>query len=358
MTSVRVRYTLYGIMGRDYFEILGVTRDASKEELRQAYRKMALKHHPDHNPDDKVAEERFKDVAQAYSVLSDAEKRAIYERYGEAGLKGRGNGDPFVGMDDVFSQFGDIFGDFFGFGSRGRARRGEDHVVQVRITMAEAAKGIRKTLRFKTKETCPHCLGKGTAPDYTPEACSRCGGTGQVRQTNGFFTIAQTCPACGGAGRVIRERCKYCKGTGTADVKRTLEVDIPAGVSSGDALRVPFQGHDGSNGIQAGDLYVKVLIEPDPRFERQGPDLVTRIDLFVPEAVLGGKVLIPTLYGEKEIQIRAGVQPGDVISLKGYGMPVIGRHAKGNLYCTINVKIPHKLSRKEKKLYQELLDLE
>jgi len=349
-------------MGRDYFDILGVSRNVTKEELRQAYRKMALKHHPDRNPGDQAAETRFKEVAEAYAVLSDDEKREIYERYGEAGLKGRGNGDPFGGMDDIFSQFGDVFGDFFGFGGRssrgGRARRGEDQVVRVRITLAEAAQGINKKLKFRIKETCPHCMGRGTAPGYAPETCSRCGGTGQVRQTHGFFTIAQTCPVCGGAGRVIRERCEYCNGAGTAEVKRELDVDIPAGVSSGDALKVPFQGHEGSNGVQAGDLYVKVEVQPDPRFERQGADLIMRIDLSVPQAVLGGNVMISTLYGEKNINIKPGIQPGDVLTLKGYGMPVIGHRGKGNLYCTINVNVPKKLSRKEKKLYQQLLEID
>jgi len=201
-------------------------------------------------------------------------------------------------------------------------------------------------------------MGKGTAPGYTPETCTRCGGTGQVRQSHGFFTIAQTCTVCGGTGKVIREKCKKCKGSGTIEVKKELEVDIPAGIDSGNALKVPFHGHEGSNGIRAGDLYVKVFVEQDPRFDRQGPDLITHIDLPVPMAVLGGKVTVPTLYEEKEIDLKPGTQPGAVITLKGYGMPVIGRRGKGNLYCTINVKIPKKISRKAKKLYQELLNLE
>ncbi len=351
-------HTLVMPMGRDYFEILGVSRTASKEEIRQAYRKLALKYHPDRNPGNKEAEERFKEAAEAYSVLSDDEKRAIYERYGEAGLRGGSNQDPFAGMDDIFSQFSDIFGDFFGFGRSRRSRRGPDQVVRVRITLAEAASGVKKKLKYRTQETCPHCMGRGTAPGHEPETCPRCGGSGQVRQSHGFFTIAQTCPVCGGTGRVIRAKCKHCNGSGTVEVKREIDVEIPAGVNSGDALRVPFHGHEGRSSTQAGDLYVEVRVEPDPRFERQGENLFTRIDIPIPVAVLGGKVTVSTLYGDKELTIKPGTQPGTMLTLKGYGMPIIGRRHKGDLLCTINVKIPTKLSRKEKKLYQELLKIE
>ena len=345
-------------MGRDYFEILGVSRDATKEEIRQAYRRLALKYHPDRNPGDRTAEEKFKEVAQAYAVLSDDEKRAIYERYGEAGLKGNGD-NPFADMDDIFSQFSDIFGDFFGFGRpRGRrARRGADHVVRVEITLAEAARGVKKTLHYRTQEVCPHCLGKGTAAGYTPEVCPHCRGTGQIRQSQGFFTIAQTCPVCGGVGRVIRRKCEQCGGSGRVEVNREIDVEIPAGISTGDALRVPFKGHEDQVGAQAGDLYVEVRVQDDPRFQRQGADLFTRVDIPVPLAVLGGKATVSTLYGDQQIKIPPGTQPGTLITIKHHGMPTVNRHGKGDLHCTINVVIPQKVSRKERKLYQELLKI-
>ena len=343
-------------MGRDYFQILGVSRNATKDEIRQAYRKLALKYHPDRNPGDKNAEEMFKEVAQAYAVLSDDEKRAVYERYGEAGLKANGNGGPeFTDMEDLFSQFSDIFGDFFGFGHARRNRRGADQVIQVEITLAEAATGVNRTLRYRTQEDCPHCMGQGTAPGSSPERCPRCGGTGQIRQTHGFFTIAQTCPLCGGVGRIIRNKCEHCNGTGRVEVTREINVDIPAGVSTGDALRVPFHGHNGRAGAQAGDLYVEVHVKDDPRFERQGPDLFTRVNVPVPLAVLGGRLKVETLDGQQEIKVPPGTQPGTIIKLKHQGMPIVGRRSRGDLYCTINVVVPQKLSRKEKKLYQELL---
>ena len=350
---------IFGLeMGKDYFKILGISRGASQDEIKQAYRRLALKYHPDRNPGDKEAEQRFKEIAEAYSVLSDPEKRRMYEMYGSVESPGGFSNN----VDDIFSEFEDLFGEFFGFRTsrrRGRTqKKGRDHRVEVVITLKEAAEGVKKKIKYAPVRVCPDCKGQGTAPGYQPEVCPNCHGTGQVRQKHGFFIISQMCPVCGGTGRVIRNKCKTCKGTGFIRENKEIEVNIPPGIENGYFLRVPGAGDESMPGYPPGDLIVEVYVKEHPEFKRDGINLYTTLDISVPGAVLGGKVTVETLYGPKEIKIPAGVQNGDIIKVKNAGMPIYGGGKRGDLYCNINVRIPKKLSRKEKKLYEELLKIE
>lgn len=344
---------------RDYYEVLEVDRSASLDEIKKAYRKMALKHHPDKNPDDPAAEEKFKEAAEAYSVLSNAEKRAQYDRFGHAGV----SGSPFEGgFDTVFADFADIFDGLFGFGdlfgrggSRGRSRahRGNDLQYELKITFLESAFGTATKIKIPVLETCADCGGSGAAPGTSPTVCTTCEGRGQMRYTQGFFTIARPCTHCGGTGRVIRTPCAACHGQGRVRREKTIEVKIPGGVTSGTRLRLQGEGEAGSAGGPPGDLYILVFAEDHPLFHREGSDLYLEIPVSYTQAALGHELILPTLFGDEKLKVPAGTQPETVFRLRGKGMPEIGTSSRGDLYVRVKVDVNKKLSREQRKLLEE-----
>lgn len=347
---------------RDYYEVLGVAREASPDEVRRAYKQAALKFHPDRNPGDHEAEGKFKEATEAYSVLSDADKRATYDRFGHAGLSGQGFDFSGVGMGDILSQFQDLFSDFFGgfagFGGGGRqraGRRGQDIGVEARITLKDAMLGSKQEVGVTGLSACEACNGSGSAPGTEPQTCTTCRGRGQVTTQRGFIMFSQTCPHCGGEGRVVAHPCSSCSGSGHVRRKRTVLVTFPAGIDSGQRLRVPGQGMAGPAGTPPGDLYVDVEVEADPRFERQGADLATRVRLSFVQAALGARVEVAlpdeTLLA---VEVEAGTQPGSVVTLRGKGMPRLDRRGHGDMHVVLDVAVPKKLSRRAKKLLLEL----
>jgi len=353
---------------KDYYEILSLPRNAQAEEIKKAYRQMALKHHPDRNPGNKEAEERFKEAAEAYSVLIDPEKRNVYDRFGHEGLRG-GGFQGFSGFDSsVFEDFEDILGNFFGFSfgnffgagerPRGRSRqRGRDLALEVEIGLSEAAAGVEKEIKLNRAEACPACRGSKRKPGISPSACPTCGGKGQVRYQQGFFTVAKTCPRCQGQGEVITEPCETCGGKGHVREKRSLRVRIPAGVEDGSRLRLAGEGEAGEEGMPAGDLYVVTRVRPHPFFERDGNDLSCRIDVSFAQAALGGRVEIPTLVGSEVLKVPPGTQSGETFKLKGQGVPDISGRRKGDLYVTVLVQTPKDLSKEQKTLLAKLAEL-
>jgi len=351
---------------KDYYEVLGVPRTASAEEVKKAYRQMALKHHPDRNPGNKEAEEKFKEAAEAYSVLIDGEKRSVYDRFGHDGLRGGGY-QGFSGFDSsVFEDFEDILGNFFGFsfgdffgareGRRGgvRGQRGRDLGLEVEIGLEEAASGVDKELKLNRAELCPDCRGSKRKPGTQPAACPTCGGHGQVRYQQGFLTVARTCPRCQGRGEIISAACPACEGRGQIKQKRTLRVRIPAGVGDGSRLRLVGEGEAGDEGMPVGDLYVVIKVRPHPFFERDGNDLACRIDISFAQAALGARVEIPTMDGSEILKIPAGTQSGDAFKLKNKGLPDIGGRKKGDMIVRVQVKTPESLSKEQKALLARL----
>ena len=350
-------------MGKpDYYELLGVARSATEQEIKKAYRRVALECHPDRNPDDPNAEERFKLASEAYQVLSDAQKRQVYDRYGHAGLEGRGY-EGFGDIGDIFSHFQDIFGEFFGagFGGGGRRRRrdgptrGADVRTIVTLTLKEAAFGTQKELTVAHPSPCTACKGTG-AKDGRRETCSGCGGRGQVAHARGAFVLTTTCAQCGGEGMIAAERCAECTGRGDVPTERKVRLTVPAGVDEGQTLRLPNQGQAGRLNGPAGHLYVTVQIEPDERFTRDGYDLVHELHVSFPQAALGADVPVPTLEGEETLRVPAGVQPGDTLVVEGLGIPRLDGRGRGDLVTVVQVDVPKKLSRKAKKLLQELAE--
>ncbi len=348
-------------MSRDYYEILGVGREADADTIKKAYRKMAMKYHPDKNPDDSAAEEKFKEAAKAYEVLSNKEKRARYDRFGHAGVDGNaGFGGGFQDVSDVFSAFGDIFGDMFGQrGSRSRgggARRGADLRYQLEISLNDVVSGAQKEIRFEVEENCGECSGSGSEKGTTPSPCKQCGGSGQFVRNQGFFSFASPCSVCSGSGVVIVHPCRKCSGSGRKRVQRNLAVNIPAGVSTGTQLRLNGEGEPGGAGSPSGDLYVEIFVQPDRRFERRDNHLVTELKITYLEALLGAEVNVETLLGQTKVVIPVGTGPGEVIRVAGEGLPSLRGARKGDLLLAVVIEFPKKLSKKEEKLLREIAE--
>jgi molecular chaperone DnaJ len=347
---------------RDFYVILSVTREASDDEIKKAYRQAALKHHPDRNPGDKAAEEKFKEATEAYTVLSDPEKRQTYDRFGHAGLSG-GAGFDFnnAGMGDILSHFQDMFSDFFGGGGGGGQRRkrgperGQDVRVEAVISLKDALLGGKHEILVSGAAPCDTCLGSGAEPGTKTETCTQCRGSGQVTAQRGFIMFSSPCARCRGTGQYLPSPCKTCRGSGAVERQRKVLVAIPAGIDSAQRLRVPRQGMPGPEGLPAGDLYVDIEVETDERFERQGADLGTRASISFAEAALGSKLEIK-MPDDTVIsaEVQPGTQPNSVIVVRGQGMPRLDRHGRGDLHVAVNVRVPTKLSKAAKKLLREL----
>jgi molecular chaperone DnaJ len=349
---------------RDYYEVLGVAKEASDQEIKSSYRKLALKFHPDRNPGDKSAEEKFKEAAEAYAVLADADKRHLYDRFGHAGLGAAATGgagfDPtvFTGFEDILGGLGDIFGfgDLFGGGRRrGGPQRGADLRYDLEISFEESAHGAETSIQIPRQETCETCHGSGAAPGSRPSTCPQCQGRGQLRYQQGFFTVARTCGQCRGSGQVISNPCSSCRGAGRVQKERKLTVKIPAGIATGQRLRLSGEGESGAAGGPAGDLYVVVHVQDHSFFQRDGNDLFCEIPLNFPTLALGGDITIPTLEGHETFKVPDGTQTGTVFRLRGRGMPdVTGRGGRGDLLITVRALTPKKLNREQKKLMEQI----
>jgi molecular chaperone DnaJ len=348
---------------RDFYEVLGVSKTATAEDIKSSYRKAALKWHPDRNPENKQeAEANFRECTEAYSVLSDVEKRQVYDTYGHAGLSQMGGGVDFNGT--VFQDFHDIFGDFFGFedlfggggGRRGRTRaqRGADLRYDMTLTFEEAAAGVSTKIKLPKQEPCKSCQGTGAKAGTGASACQTCGGRGQLAYQQGFFTITRTCPACQGAGQIIKERCADCRGQGRIERDKIIDLRVPAGVDSGTRLRVPGEGEAGANGGPSGDLYVVLDVKEHPFFERRGADLYCTIPVSIAQAALGAELTVPGLIGEEKLKLPEGTQSGAVFRVKGHGLPDPRGGGKGDLYYHVQVLTPSKLNRDQRKLMEQL----
>ena len=346
---------------RDYYEILGVPRDATDQQIKSAYRKLALKFHPDRNPGDAKAEEAFKEAAEAYAIVSDPEKRGAYDRYGHAGVSGAGAGgfDPsaFAGFEDIFGNLGDLFGfgDMFGGRRRrGGPQRGADLRYDLEISFDESFTGTETALQIPREETCETCTGSGAAAGSSPEVCTQCRGTGQQRFQQGFLTVARPCPTCRGAGKVISKPCQACRGAGRVARDRKITAKIPAGIASGQRLRLYGEGEHGTAGGPPGDLYVVVHVQDHPFFQRDGDDLYCEMPITFPTLALGGDVRVPTMTGDEELRIPAGTQPGARFKLRGKGMPNVSGRGHGDLFAIARVAVPKKLTKEQKHLLEEL----
>jgi len=350
---------------RDYYEVLGVERGASEDELKKAYRRLALKYHPDRNPDDPQAAGRFKEATEAWTVLSDPDKRRVYDQYGHEGLRGSGwPGGQGVDPRDIFEQlFGhgglsDLFGGLFGGGQHGGPRQGSHLRVGVCIPLAEAWKGTQRTLSIRRHEPCDECAGSGARKGTSPERCGTCGGRGRVQRSQGFFMMQTTCPACRGAGQVIRDPCKRCRGAGVREQTAEIEVRIPAGVPDGSQLRLAGEGEPGSQGGPRGDLFVVIEVEEHPLFQREGDDLLCEMPITYGQAALGARIDVPSLGGPAELEIPPGTQNGDVFRLRGLGMPSVHGHGKGSLLIRVAVEVPRRLTARQKELLAEFAGLD
>ncbi len=346
---------------RDYYEVLGVNRNATDDELKSSYRKLALQYHPDRNPGDKNAEEKFKEAAEAYEVLRDSQKRRIYDQYGHQGLEGSGFSG-FGGFEDIFSSFGDIFEDFFGFStgrrSRSRVQKGADLRYDMTLSFMEAAFGKESEIKIEKMETCTTCRGSASEPGTYPETCDYCHGTGQASRTQGFFTIRTTCQNCRGTGQIIRYPCNTCKGAGRVKIKKKVSVKIPAGVDNGSRLRLTGEGEASPNGGPPGDLYVFIHVEPHDFFKRDNTDVICRVEISFVQAALGDRIKVPSLNGEKMLDIPKGAQPGDIFRFKGEGIPSLRYKQRGDLIVQLIIKTPTHLSKKQEALLKEFKKLE
>ncbi len=348
---------------RDYYEILGVAKTANEGELKSAYRKLAMKYHPDRNPNDKAAEEQFKQAAEAYAVLADPEKRSLYDRFGHAGVKnaaGAGAGfDPSVFNE--FGDFADILGNMFGFGDlfggarrRGGPQRGSDLRYDLEISFEEAATGTETTIQIPRQETCEKCQGSGAAPGSAPAACTMCRGQGQVRRQQGFFTIAATCPQCRGTGRTIATPCEECRGAGRVTRERKITAKIPAGIDNGQQLRLQNEGESGTAGGPSGHLYVVVHVQEHEFFRRDGVNLFCEIPVNFTTLALGAEITVRTLDGTETVKVPEGTQTGTTLRLRGKGMPDVSGRGRGDLFATVQVQTPKKLTKEQRQLLEQL----
>lgn len=346
-------------MSTDYYEILSVGRNASGSEIKKAYRKLAMKYHPDRNPDDGEAEAKFKDCTEAYEVLSDERKRQIYDTYGHDGLKNSGYRGP-GSAEDIFSSFGDIFGDLFGFGGGGRARArrdgpitGNDLRYDVEITFMEAVHGVSKEVQLTRRDTCWTCEGSGNRPGHKPETCPSCNGRGQVIRSQGFFQMSSTCPQCQGEGAIVTNPCSDCHGSGLVEKTKKVALKIPAGVDTGARMRLRGEGEGGRRGGSAGDLYVVVHVQEHEFFKREGDTIYCRYPLPMTKAALGASVEIPTIHGKKKISIPAGSQSGELFTLKNEGVQNLRGRGKGDMVIELKVLTPTNLCEEQKKVLAE-----
>ena len=349
---------------RDYYEILGVNRDASDEDIKKSYRKLAMKHHPDRNPDSKDAEEKFKEAKEAYEVLSAAEKRRAYDSYGHAGVNpqmgGMGAGGEGPGFGGFAEAFGDIFSDIFG-GGQGRGRssvfRGADLRYNLEVTLEQAARGTETKIRIPTMEACETCHGSGAKPGTQPKTCETCHGSGTVRMSQGFFSIQQTCPTCHGSGKMISDPCATCRGAGRMKKHKTLAVKIPAGVDEGDRIRLSGEGESGVNGGPPGDLYVVIHQKDHGVFKRDGDDLHCEMPISFSHAALGGEIEIPTLDGSAKIKVPPETQTGQVFRLRGKGIKGVRSSYPGDLLCEVVIETPVRLTDRQKELLREMEEI-
>lgn len=344
-------------MARDYYEVLGVGRDASESEIKKSFRRLARELHPDVNDHDPEAEEKFKEAAEAYEVLSDAEKRRTYDAYGREGLRSGGfdPGAGFGSIDDIVQAF---FGSGFGFGGRVGAAPGGDIAVAVEVELAEVATGARREVTYDAVGACGHCHGNGAEPGTPISTCERCGGAGELRQVTrtpfGQMVRSTVCDRCGGSGKVPQRPCEVCGGSGRTRQSRTRAIEVPAGIEDGQRMRITGAGHSGEAGAPAGDLYVEVRVAEDERFEREGSDLVNTVSIPATEAMLGTTVSVPTLEGEEEIEVEPGTQPGHQYVLKGVGLPRLGRSRRGNQRVVLDVVVPTNLDEQQRELAERL----
>jgi len=346
---------------RDYYEVLGVAKDADDNTIKRAYRKLAMKYHPDRNPDDTAAAENFREVTEAYEVLTDAKKRSRYDQYGHAGVDeqmqdfwGRGGAQDSHAFRDFGDMFGDVFGDMFGFGGAGQSGRGADLRYNLPLTLEEAANGREVELQIPKHETCSGCNGSGARPGTNPVPCNTCGGHGQVQMQQGFFAVRRTCPTCHGAGTRIESPCVECGGAGRVKVNKKLKIKVPAGVYDGAQVRVSGEGEVGQQGGPAGDLYVVISLKEHQIFEREGADLYCTMPVTFPQASLGSEVDAPTLDGRIKIKIPAGTEGGRVFRLRGHGVPdVRASGQKGDLYVRVQIAVPKKMSTRQAQLLRE-----
>lgn len=355
---------------RDYYEILGVERSADADAIKKAYRKLAMQYHPDRNPGDEVAENKFKEAAEAYEVLSNADKRSQYDRFGHQAFQGAGGfggGGGFHDMNDIFSQFGDIFGDIFGGAgggfstgggrrSRNSVRKGADLRFITEIDLADVITGKEEQIEFDTEASCGDCSGSGAAKGSSASSCRVCRGSGQVVRQQGFFTMATTCHNCQGSGEVIDNPCPGCRGKGRTQIKRKIKVTLPAGVDNGTRLRLTNEGEGGYRGGPNGDLFVEVRVREHEIFERDGDHLVADLDVSYLQFLLGGEVTTDALDGEVEVNIPKGAKPGDQVRISGRGVPSLRGSRRGDLFFNLNVEFPKKLSENEEKLIKQLAE--
>jgi molecular chaperone DnaJ len=345
------------VQKRDYYEVLGVQKAAELGEIKKAYRRLAMEYHPDRNPGDNQAEDRFKELAEAYQVLSDPEKRQLYDRFGHQGPRQAGF-EGFGGVEDILSHFAEFFGGGFGFGAartrEPRQEQGEDIQIEMTLDFAEAAAGCNKTVDVRRHVHCSSCSGSGAKQGTAPGTCGTCGGRGQVAHNQGIFMIATTCPTCRGRGRVVKDKCGDCRGSGTVEKHESVTVSVPPGIDEGQTLRVPGRGEAGPSGGPAGHLYVHFHVKPDPRWERDGDNLLTELNVSFAQAALGAVVMVPTLDGEAVVEIEPGTQPGTIHTLHRKGVRNVHGRGVGDMLVRINVTVPKRLSDEQRHLVEQL----
>ncbi|MDH4265734.1 MAG: molecular chaperone DnaJ [Deltaproteobacteria bacterium] len=346
---------------RDYYEILGVPRNAQEAEIKKAYRQLALQYHPDRNPGNKETEEKFKEASEAYEVLRDPEKRDLYDRYGHEGVRRMGFSG-FTGFEDIFTSFSDIFEDFFGFGTGRRRsaspRKGPDFRYDLTISFMDAALGKETEIEIERPESCNACKGTGIQPGTKKETCAACHGSGQITHSQGFFTLRTTCSRCRGQGSSIPHPCSECRGNGKVKKSKKIPIKIPAGVDTGNRLKVSGEGGEGERGGRSGDLYVVLHVEPHSFFERHGDDILCQIPISFTQAALGAEIEVPSLNGSKKLPIPPGSQSGQVFTLRGQGIARLDSFGKGDQHIQILVKVPTKLNKRQKELLKEFASLE